>query len=48
MYIKKVNPVAKALMTNRRRQQVVKSKKGKGSYERGSSKKDIERQQKES
>jgi len=48
MYIRKINPVAKALMTNRRRQQIVKSKKGKGSYERSNSKKDIERQQKES
>jgi stalled ribosome alternative rescue factor ArfA len=33
-----INPVAKALAQSRRRQQVVKSKKGKGSYDRNTEK----------
>ena len=33
-YIKQVNPIAKAMLTNRKSKQVVKPKKGKGSYER--------------
>lgn len=34
MRIKPVNPIAKAIAHNRRRQQVVPPKKGKGSYNR--------------
>jgi len=34
MRIKPVNPIAKAIAHNRRRQQVVQPKKGKGSYNR--------------
>lgn len=33
-YIKQVNPIAKAMLTNRKSKQVVKPKKGKGSYDR--------------
>ena len=33
-----INPVAKAVAQNRRRQQVVKPKKGKGSYDRNTEK----------
>ena len=32
--IKRINPVARAVAYNRPRQQIVKSKKGKGSYDR--------------
>jgi|TARA_R100001443_G_C3360386_1_gene178925 stalled ribosome alternative rescue factor ArfA len=34
-----VNPIAKALLNSRRRQQIVPSKKGKGSYNRAKEKK---------
>ena len=37
--IKPINPIAKMMLTNRRRKQFVKPKKGKGSYERTSDKK---------
>ena len=47
MKIKRLNPVARALAYVRKRKQVVKQKKGKGSYERTSNK-EITRQEKES
>ena len=47
MKIKPLNPIARAIAYVRRRKQIVKQKKGKGSYERANSKK-ITRQEKKS
>ena len=47
MKIKRLNPIARALAYARKRKQIVKPKKGKGSYERTNSNK-ITRQEKES
>jgi len=44
MQIKFINPIAKALAYNRKRKQIIKNKKGKGSYERTENRKAIERQ----
>lgn len=41
MRIKPVNPIAKAVAHNRRRQQVVPAKKGRGSYNRKHDKEQI-------
>lgn len=40
--VKKVNPIAKAMAYNRKRKQIVKPKKGKGSYGRQEDKKILE------
>ena len=47
MYFKLINPIAKALAYARKRKQIIKTKKGKGSYERANSKEAIKRQKEE-
>ena len=47
MIIKPINPIAKMMLTNRRRKQFVKPKKGKGSYERNKEKRNAIKRHKE-
>ena len=46
MPIKPINPIAKMMLTNRRRKQFVKPKKVKGSYERNKEKRLLEKGEK--
>mgnify|MGYP003627748369 CR=1 FL=1 len=45
MYFKLINPIAKALAYNKKRKQIIKNKKGKGSYERAENRKTVKRQE---
>tara|TARA_R110002020_G_scaffold139104_2_gene309813 strand:+ start:1291 stop:1434 length:144 start_codon:yes stop_codon:yes gene_type:complete len=45
MQFKFINPIAKALAYNKKRKQIIKNRKGKGSYERADNKKAIKRQE---
>jgi len=45
MQFKFINPIARALAYNKKRKQIIKNRKGKGSYERAENRKAIKRQE---